>query len=238
MENAEIKRQNEIMKTRIDLEVKEIRERKDTISVLMGKILEDMSKTSREKIEKYRMQRPEGEAGATTLEEARINGDWLYIFEAARLTHLYGGGDEDSILMYELRELERDTLVKMKHSAGDFHRWITRFEDQLEKCETVGLEFTEEAKIYHFMNNLNDLIFREAKTDFMNPRTRSLFPDDYDGIKQKIIEEYGQMMARKPQLVLKVIRGEDTRRGAEASFKAEEGGCHVCGKPGHFYRSC
>ena len=64
------------MKTRIDLEVKEIRERRDTVSVL--KILEDMSKTSREKIEKYCMERPEGEAGATTLEEVRIMGDWLY----------------------------------------------------------------------------------------------------------------------------------------------------------------
>ena len=86
---AEIKRQNEIVKTRIDFEVKELRERRDTVSVLMGKILEDMSKTSREKIEKYRMERPEGEAGATTLEEACIMGDWLYIFEAARLTHIY-----------------------------------------------------------------------------------------------------------------------------------------------------
>ena len=88
------------------------------------------------------------------------------------------------------------------------------------------------------MTNLNDLVFKEAKTDFLNPRTRSLFPDDFEGIKQKMIDEYGQMMTRKPQLVLKVIRGEDTRRGAEASFKAEEAGCHVCGKPGHFYRSC
>ena len=129
--NFEIKRQNEIVKTRIDLEVKEIRERRDTVSVLMGKILEDMSKTSREKIEKYRMERPEEEAGATTLEEARIMEDWLYILEAARLTHLYGGGDEDGILMYELRELERDTRIKLKHLAGNFHRRITRFEDQL-----------------------------------------------------------------------------------------------------------
>ena len=238
VENAEIKRQNEIIKTRIDLEVKEIRERKDTTSVLMGKILEDMTKASREKIEKCRLPRAEGEAGATSLDEARVTGDWLYIFEAVRHTHLYGGGEEDGILMYELRELERDTLIKMKHSAGDFNRWTTRFEDQIVKCETVGLEFTEEAKIYHFMSNLNDLIFREAKTDFMNPRTRSLFPEDFEGIKQKMIEEYGQIMTRKPQLVLKVIRGEDTRKGTEASFKAEEGGCHVCGKPGHFYRSC
>ena len=55
-ENAEIKRQNEITKTRIDLQVKENKDRKDTISVLMGAILEDLTKTSRDKIEKYRLE--------------------------------------------------------------------------------------------------------------------------------------------------------------------------------------
>ncbi len=105
-QNAEIKRQNEITKTRIDLQVKEIKEMRDTVSVLMGAILEDITKNSRDRIEKYRLERGEGEEGATTLDEARVMGDWLYIFEAARATHLYQGGDEDSILMYERRELE------------------------------------------------------------------------------------------------------------------------------------
>ena len=118
-------------------------------------------------------------------------GDWLYIFEAARATHLYQGGDEDSILMYERREIEREQLAKLKHTAGDFNRWITRFEDQVEVCETIGLEISEEAKIYHFMNNLNDLTFKEAKNDFMNQRTRSPFPDTLEEIKQKMIDEYG-----------------------------------------------
>ena len=78
MENAEIKRQNEIIKTRIDLEVTEIRERKDTTSVLMGKVLEDMTKASREMIEKCHLPRAEGVAGATTSDEARVLGDWSY----------------------------------------------------------------------------------------------------------------------------------------------------------------
>ena len=68
--------------------------------------------------------------------------------------------------------------------------------------------------------------------------TRVLFPDTYDEIKQRIISEYGQITSRKPQTVLKVIKGEDAKRYGEASFKAEEEGCHVCGVPGHFYRSC
>ena len=130
--------------------------------------------------------------------------------------------------MYERRELERDQLANLKHAAGDVNRWITRFENHVEVCETVGLEITEETKIYHFINNLNDLIFKDAKNNFMNQRTRSLFLDTYVEIREKMIVEYGQIMTRKPQLVLKVTRGEDTRKGAEASFQIEEVGCHVC----------
>ena len=39
---------NEVAKTRIDL-----KERRDTINKITGEILEDMTKTSRDKIEKY-----------------------------------------------------------------------------------------------------------------------------------------------------------------------------------------
>ena len=38
--------------------------------------------------------------------------------------------------------------------------------------------------------------------------------------------------------MFKVIRGEDTRSYGESSFRAEEGGCHICGMSGHFYRTC
>ena len=53
-----------------------------------------------------------------------------------------------------------------------------------------------------------------------------------------MIAEYSQISTRKPQTVFKVIRGEDTRSYGESSFKAEEGGCHICGMSGHFYRTC
>ena len=44
---------NEVAKTKIALEVKDLKERKDTINKSMGEILEDMMKASRDKIEKY-----------------------------------------------------------------------------------------------------------------------------------------------------------------------------------------
>ncbi len=53
-----------------------------------------------------------------------------------------------------------------------------------------------------------------------------------------MIAEYSQISTMKPQTVFKVIRGEDNKRHGEASFKAEEKGCRICGLFGHFWKSC
>ena len=81
-------------------------------------------------------------------------------------------------------------------------------------------------------------IFGDVKANFMDLSTRVLFPQTYEEIKQRMIAEYSQISTRKPQTVFKVLRGDDTRRYGEASFKAEEDGCHICRIPGHFYRTC
>ena len=136
---------NEVAKTRIDLEVKDLKERRDTINKIMGEILEDMTKTSRDKIEKYMksIETAEEEEETQTLEEARERGDWLFISEAARETHLMSGiVDYDPVLLYERQEQEKEHLakMKMKHTHGDFNAWITRFEDQITICEQYVLK--------------------------------------------------------------------------------------------------
>ena len=141
---------------------------------------------------------------------------------------MFQGVTNDRVLLYEKQEQEKEYLSKMKHTAGDLNRWITRFEDQIETCETIGVELSDEAKILYFMNNLNDTIFGDVKANFMDLITRALFPHTYEEIKQRMIAEYSQISTRKPQTVFKVIRGEDTKRHGEASFKAEEKGCHIC----------
>ena len=100
-----------------------------------------------------------------------------------------------------------------------------------------GVELSEKAKILYFMNNLNDSIFGDVKANFMDLSTRALFPRTNE-IKQRMIAECSQISTRKLQTVFKVLRGDDTRRYGEASFKAEEDGCRICGIPGRFYRTC
>ena len=151
---------------------------------------------------------------------------------------MFQGVASDRIMMYEKQEQGKDYLSKMKHITGDFNRWITRFEDQMETCETIGVDLSEEAKILYFMNNLNDSIFGDIKANFLDLSTLALFPKTYEELKQRMIAEYGQISMRKPHTVIKVIKGEDSKRYGESSFKAEEEGCHICGIPGHFYKSC
>ena len=162
-----------------------------------------------------------------TLEEARERGDWLFIFEAARETHLMPGVTDDPVLIYERQEQEKEVLSRHKHVYRDFDKWITLFEDQITTCETVGVELSEEAKILYFMSILNDSIFGEVKASYMNLSTRTLYPRNYEDIKQRMIMAYSQISTRKPHLVF-VIRGEEGKRHGEASFKAEEKGCPIC----------
>ena len=56
----------------------------------MGEILEDMTKSSRDKFEKYMLPLNEAVEADDTInvKEARENGDWLFIFKAAREPHL------------------------------------------------------------------------------------------------------------------------------------------------------
>ena len=91
-----------------------MKERKDTINKIMGEILEDMTKASRDKIEKYSVLHDEEET--QTLEEARERGDWLFIFEAARETHLMPGITDDPVLIYERQDRERDPIKTEAHS--------------------------------------------------------------------------------------------------------------------------
>ena len=100
-----------------------------------------------------------------------------------------------------------------------------------------GSSLSEVAKILYLMSNLNDSIFGEVKANYMNLSTRALYPRNYEDLKQRMIAEYSQISTRKPQLVFKIIRGEDGKHHGEASFKAEEKGCHICGG-GHFWKSC
>ena len=69
-------------------------------------IRKDMTKSSRDKVEKYRLPLTEIEEADNTisLRKAREIGDWLFIFKAAKETHQYQGTMEDPVLVYQRQE--------------------------------------------------------------------------------------------------------------------------------------
>ena len=109
-----------------------------------------MTMASRDNIEKYSVpvEHMEDEEETQTLEEARERGDWLFIFEAARKTHLMPGITDDPVLVYERQELEKETLSRLKHTHENFNKWITLLEDQITTCETVGVEYRRRPKFF------------------------------------------------------------------------------------------
>ena len=162
--------------------MKDLKEKADTVSKIMGEVLEDMTKTSRDRIEKHRRD-PMGEDGedATTLDEARERTRQMNF-------HLPCGQGDPSVSgcsqrphpdVREARAGEKLQLSKMKHESGDFNRWITKFNNQITACETIGVELTEEAQILYLIMNLNDAIFGGIKANFLDLSTRALFPNTY-----------------------------------------------------------
>jgi hypothetical protein len=181
----------------------------------------------------------------SNIEEARARLDWLFVFSAARATHLLFGIENDAILMLEQQKQQENILSKMKHVSGDFYRWLQKFEDQIEVCETVGVELTEEIKVMYFMSNLNESIFKDTQGLWRSTFTRGTFPRTFAGLKERIITEFGQKNMDNPYLIAKVSNaGEKPVGKGEVSFPVKEeskhsggSGCWLC-SGSHRYREC
>ena len=60
----------------------------------------------------------EDEENTLNLKEAFEQSDGLFIFLAARETHLFQGAADDPVLIYERCEQVKDYLSKMKHISA------------------------------------------------------------------------------------------------------------------------
>jgi hypothetical protein len=92
--NAEIQAENDtIKKQRVEMIVKRNETtRKNTITKLMGQVMGDMTVESRRMIMKWKRTEPKDPMSAfmaDTIEEAYQIYDWLFVFEAAMVTHLH-----------------------------------------------------------------------------------------------------------------------------------------------------
>jgi len=99
---------------------------------------------------------PESILKANTIEEAYQKYDWLFIFEAAMVTHLHADCTVDDTTILERQEKANAKLKNMKHEHGSIQVWLQRFDDAIEECETMGAAVTDGMKRIYLMKNVNE----------------------------------------------------------------------------------
>ena len=57
---------------------------------------------------------------ADNIEEAYKNYDWIFVFEAAMVTHLHADSSVDGTAILERQELAQEKLKTLKHEGGSF----------------------------------------------------------------------------------------------------------------------
>ena len=253
--NAEIKAKNDTIKKQRDEIVAKGNEaaRKNVITGLMGKVLADMTVESRRMIQNWKRTEPKDPADplsalmADNIEEAYQKYDWLFVFEAAMVTHLHADSSIDGTAILERQELAQEKLKSLKHEGGSIQAWLQRFDDAVEECETMGATITDETKRIYLMRNLNEKIFEQTLVLWRGVLTRKTFPDKYDALKAYIANEYSSQMTQpeRAKVIYAVISAPWKKRTEQAmlSKEGENGGkdkdsCFICERKGHKEKKC
>jgi hypothetical protein len=156
--NATIKATNDIIKKQLD-EIIEGSDatRKNTITQLMGQVMADMTAESRWMVMKWVRTEtkdpndPDSAFKADTIEEAYEKYDWLFVFEAAMVTHMHADCTVDETTFLERQEKAINKLKNMRHEQGAIQVWLQKFDDAIEECETMGAMVTDEMKGVYLM---------------------------------------------------------------------------------------
>jgi hypothetical protein len=201
-QNAEIQAENDTIKKQRDKIIAKGNEttRKNTITKLMGQVMGDMTAESCRMIMKWKRTDPKDPNDpmsalmADTIEEAYQMYDWLFIFEAAMVTHLHADCTVEATAILERQEKAIQKLKTMKHETGSLQMWLQRFDDAIEECETLGATLTDEMQRAYLMQNLNEKIFEQTLLLWIGVLTITSFPQTYDALKAYITNEYSSQM--------------------------------------------
>jgi hypothetical protein len=141
---------------------------KNMITKLMGQVIADMTSESRHMVmkwvrnEKEDENDPESALKADNIEEAYEKYDWLFVFEAAMVTHMHADWNVDETTILERQKKTINKLKNMKHEQGSIQVWLQKFDDTIEECEMMGATVTDEMKRIYLMKNINEKIFEQT----------------------------------------------------------------------------
>jgi hypothetical protein len=140
VQNAEIQVQNDSVKKQRDEIITKGNEtaRHNMITKLMGQVMGDMTAESRRMVMKWKQTEPKDPHDplsalmADTIEEAYQIYDWLFVSEAAMVTHLHADCTVDATAILERQEKAINKLKSMKHESGSLQSWLQCFDDAIE----------------------------------------------------------------------------------------------------------
>jgi hypothetical protein len=202
--NAEIQAKNDAIKKQRDEIIAKGSDtvRKNIITKLMGQVMGDMTAESRRMVMKWSRTEPkdpsdpESAMMADNIDEAYQIYDWLFVFEAAMVTHLHADCTVDATTILERQEKAINKLKNLKHEHGSLQLWLQRFDDAIKECETMGATVTDDMKRIYLMQNVNEKIFEQTLILWRGVLTRKSFPNTYDALKAYITNEYSSQMTQ------------------------------------------
>jgi hypothetical protein len=177
---------------------------------------------------------------ADTIDEACHIYDWLFVFEAAIVTHLQADCTVDATAILERQEKVINKLKTMKHEAGSLQRWLQCFDDAIKECKTLGTTSTDEMQRAYLMLNLNEKIFEQMLWLWRGVLTHATFPLMYDSLKAYITNEYSsQMMQADRAKVIYGVINLNPKKKTELSMQSDEttktdkDECFIFSRKGH-----
>jgi hypothetical protein len=249
-QNAEIQANNDAVKKQRDEIIMKGNDmaRRNTITKLMGQVMGDMMAESRRMIMKWSRTEPKDPKDRTsalmadTIDQAYQKYDWLFVFEAAMVTHLHADCTVDAMAILERQEIAINKLKTMKHEYGSLQTWLQRFDDAIEECKTLGATLTDDMQRTYLMHNLNEKIFEQTLVLWRGVLTRTNFPQTNDGLKAYITNEYSSQMTQtdRAKVIYGVISAHQKKR-PELSLQTDEKDkdkCFLCDHKGHKMKKC
>ena len=170
--NTIIKAANECQKTLRDVVAKDFADYPEKVTMIFADINASMTEVSGLKVQAYKRVFP-GTANYMDYDTAVAQQNWLWMYEAAKATHLMRVVEKDAVVLLERQQAECAELRAFHQGHQEFTFWLRRFEDKKRTVEAVGYKLSDLEKLVALVNSLNSEVFDDLKRTWGNLSLRA-----------------------------------------------------------------
>jgi hypothetical protein len=280
-QNLLIRSSNSDNKKAREMIVEKSMKEKDKILRLIADIMASMDRNTQDLVKAYRrpfnageqeileaegisVESGSGSGPKYTYNNALKSGNWYHVFEAAKavtVTRLSEGTND--LVVRERQNLEKSRLEQLKWVQGSWTSFRRAWRNQLDVCEAVGCELSDQDKRIALMGSLNKDVFSSVLFEYKSSTRRNDLPQTFLELSMFIEDEFSVVSASKEGEEL--IRRIESKRYGETALKLQEtkkensetkreysetkkeqsrdpqrfdGDCHICLMKGHRAKDC